>query len=109
MEQRSDDEQRDEHGLDDQRPVEVGVERAAVKPPLSSVSQSPERIATAIALQPSGRQRRPSARIAVARASPSSCADRGHADEHERDRPADPDGCGEHVEDAKDREHGRSG
>ena len=43
-----------------------------MNPPLSSVSQSPERIATAIALHPSGRQRRPSARIAVARASPSS-------------------------------------
>ena len=36
------------------------------------MSHSPERIAMPIALQPSGRQRRPSARIAVARASPSS-------------------------------------
>ena len=45
---------------------------ARLNPPLSSVSQRPERIATAIAPQPSGRQRRPSARIAVARASPSS-------------------------------------
>ena len=42
------------------------------KPPCRSVSQRPETIATPIALQPSGRQRRPSARIAVARASPSS-------------------------------------
>ena len=31
--------------------------------------------------------------------------DRGHADEHERDRPADPDGGGEHVQDAEHREH----
>ena len=49
------------------------LERAAEsKPPCRSVSHSPDRIATPIALQPSGRQRRPRARIAVARASPSS-------------------------------------
>ena len=43
-----------------------------------------------MALQPSGRQRRPSARIAVARASPSSLRMAGDADEHERDRAPDP-------------------
>src|SRR6185436_16227319 len=49
------------------------VSRAARwNPPCRSVSQSPDRIATAMALQPMGRQRRPSARIAVARDSPSS-------------------------------------
>ena len=52
--------------------VEAVESAAELKPPWRSVSQRPERMATPIALQPSGRQRRPSALIAVALASPSS-------------------------------------
>ena len=72
VEERAGDEEHDEHRLEDQRAVEVGrVARRRRSRRGGRVSQRPDTIAIPIALQPSGRQRRPSVRIAVARASPS--------------------------------------
>ena len=75
------------------------------RPPWRWVSQSPERIATPIALQPSGRQRLPERphrgrpRLAL------ELPDRRHADEDERDRAADPDRGREQVNDAEGGQH----
>jgi hypothetical protein len=61
--------------------------------------EAPVRTIARSALQPIGRQRSPSPRIAVARGSPVSGPDGRDGDECECDRPADPDGCAEHVQD----------
>ena len=79
-----------------------------LKPPCSSVSQSPERIATAHRAPaerppaPPERPHRRRARLAL------ELADRGHADEDEHHRAADPDAGREQVDDAKHR-RARSG
>ena len=71
------------------------------------MSQSPDRIATPIAPQPSGRQRRPSVRSAVARASPSSLRIAGTPTNTSAIVPTDPHGGGEQVDDTQDGEHAR--
>ena len=104
VDEAADDEQRDQHRLQDQRPTNSCRARRSMKPPFSSVSHRPERIATAIADQPRGRHRR----RAPHRRGPGlalELPDRRDSDEDEHDGPAHPDARREDVEDAERRGH----
>ena len=72
-----------------------------------SRSPLPVAIATPSAVQPTGRQRRPSSRSVLRAGLALEPLRGGHRDEDERERAADPDGRGEQMDDAECELHGR--
>ena len=108
VEQAADDEQRDQHGLEDERPVEIRVERRAVEAavPVGEPEpgedrhrhRAPPDRAPAATERPHGRR----ARLAL------ELPDRRHADEDERHGAPDPDAGRQHVQDPERGHHLRS-